>query len=370
MKLITSVAVTLIFLANVGHADDVGQNVGEDYNPQPEALALDFSRDGSIVVTGGDAVRVHDIISGEKLCDIASVRTIRAVPFSPRENRVFTAVGDDGTIRFWRVPEKKPFRVLVRDSAMATALVFSPDGNLLASGTWGEYINGKLVPDMTASGDFTLWNTETGNTVRTLTFPGFHVGCVAFSRDGKLVAFAKNSTDKDVSSNVDVYDVEPWKHIRSIAFSPGFANAISFMRDGREILIAGGVCVPINPKSCRVIGKLWSARPDAPEATELVDPVPYEYFREASLTADGDRFVTGTMKLTPRPGGGATSAPEVQMRETKTGRLIWSLVGKGNGVYGAKISPDGKLVGCCIGSKLLIVDSATGDLVRSIALGE
>ncbi|MGE5191834.1 MAG: WD40 repeat domain-containing protein, partial [Deltaproteobacteria bacterium] len=344
------------------------KNEREVFNPRPSLLALDFSRDGTLVVTGGDAVRVHDLISGEQLNQFAFRATTRTVAFSSQEKRIFAAAGDDGTIRFWRVPEEKPFRVLETRPVMIRSIAFSPAGTLLASGGNGEYRDGQFVPDKPAFGEFTLWNAGTGKIVRTLTFPRFNVGCVAFSRNGKRLALAKNSADRNMASIVEVYEIEPWKHVRSVAFSPGFALSISFLPDGRQILIAGGDCVPMKREGCMTTGKFWLAGPDAKEATELVEPTRHGYFRGAGLTAAGDRFVTGTVKANLERRG--TSVAVMQMRDTKTGKPIWSHAGEGYDIYGAKLFPDGKRAACCIGSEILILDAETGELVRTIEAGK
>jgi len=123
-------------------------------------------------------------------------------------------------VRQWNVDDGKLIRVIEghRDSLYSVAL--SPDGKILATGSYDQKIK--------------LWKVETGEEIRTLSG---HNGCVfdlAFRPDGKILASA--SADRTVK----LWDVEsgqrrdtwsqPLKEVFTLAFSP----------DGKR-LAAGGV---------------------------------------------------------------------------------------------------------------------------------
>ncbi|GAC1565883.1 MAG: hypothetical protein NVS2B2_37560 [Ktedonobacteraceae bacterium] len=65
-------------------------------------------------------------------------------------------------------------RALTRHSKLVYSVAFSPDGQTLASSSWGDSIN--------------LWNLSTGQVLRTLTGHSSGVTSVAFSPDGQTLA--------------------------------------------------------------------------------------------------------------------------------------------------------------------------------------
>src|SRR5579872_5775954 len=163
-------------------------------------LALGFSPDGSMLISGGDSVRVHALDSGEMLHKARTPGTARAVVFSPSEKDVFVSAGDDMIVRFWRVKEGRPFRALKEHKAGVQGLAFSPDGKFLATAARSTE-NGKW-----AAGEFRLWDTESGKLVQAENFREAGASCAAFSTDGKLVAFSKCSSDHEVGFSVGVFD--------------------------------------------------------------------------------------------------------------------------------------------------------------------
>lgn len=329
-------------------------------------LAMGFSRDGSMLVSGGDSVRVHDVESGEMLHEARISGLTRAVAFSPAEKDVFVSAGDDAVVRFWRLKWNRPFRTLKEHKAAVLGLAFSPDGKHLATAAAGTE-NGKW-----ARGELRLWDTESGEIVRKEDFRGAGASCVAFSRDGKLLAFSKSSNEarEDAGSSLELFEVATWKPLRSIPFSPGFANSLAFLPDGKQLIVAGGVCVPNNAGGCIPAGKIWMARTDG--KIEEVDGLDERgYFRGAALIGEGERFVSGTTSLIwVDDGTDQRLVPDLQVRETKTGKLVWSRTeDEGEAMYGASVSPDGKLIACCARGTILMFDGA-GKLVRGIGIGD
>src|SRR5262249_33365529 len=177
---------------------------------------------------GGDSVRVHALDSGEMLHEARIGGLTKAVAFSPAEKDVFVSGGQDAIVRFWRLKWNRPFRSLKEHKAAVTALAYSPDGKFLASAAAGSE-NGKP-----AKGEFRLWDTESGELVRSENFRDGGVFSVAFSSDGKLVAFSRTSNDAEAGSSVEVFDVASWKRTRSISISSGFGYGIAFFPGGDQ----------------------------------------------------------------------------------------------------------------------------------------
>ncbi len=97
---------------------------------------------------------------------------ILAVVFSPQGNLL--ATGIDRTIQLWQLADKRQTATLEGHSAWVLCLAFSPDGNLMASGSHDQTIR--------------LWNVSTGQCLQTLRGHTSGVQSLAFSADGQLLA--------------------------------------------------------------------------------------------------------------------------------------------------------------------------------------
>jgi WD40 repeat protein len=101
-----------------------------------------------------------------------------------------------------------------------SALVFSPDGRLLAT-TAGQ---SKLV---------WLWDATTGALVRKLAGQEFPARAVAFSPDGKHVAAMQ------AGPHVHLWEVETGKLLAVLAVDYGGAKSLAFAPDGRSLASTG-----------------------------------------------------------------------------------------------------------------------------------
>jgi len=103
----------------------------------------------------------------------ATLVSINSLSFSPDGN-LLASGSDDKTTKLWDVKSGSLVRTLSGHTSYVYSVAFSPDGNLLASG----------------SGDKTtkLWDVKSGSLIRTLTGHTDPVYSVAFSPDGNLLA--------------------------------------------------------------------------------------------------------------------------------------------------------------------------------------
>ena len=98
-------------------------------------------------------------------------------------------------------------------SGRVAAVVFSPDGTMLASG--GE-------------GDLCLWEVRTGNLLHKIVKARGSVYGVAFSPDGQTLASASWQT-------VELWNTVTGEHIGTFTGHPGWNKAVVFSPDGQTL---------------------------------------------------------------------------------------------------------------------------------------
>jgi|GEM_PF-6732932 len=106
---------------------------------------------------------------------------VSSVSFSPDGEMIASggdyeglfAFGGSGSIKLWRVSDGKPIRTLRGHTSPVNSVAFSPDGRIIASGSWDETIK--------------LWRVSDGSLIRTINVDSA-VHSVTFSPDGSMLA--------------------------------------------------------------------------------------------------------------------------------------------------------------------------------------
>lgn len=361
------VVVGVLFSTGAGVIYGQGRPDASD-KPPVMMWSLDFSRDSSVFVAGGDAARVFDVKTGKLIQRLPLPSLAETVRFSPTATDIFATTGHDGIIRLWRVSQTEPLQVLKGHSVTVTSLAFSPDGRLIVS-CGPRYVKGKA-----ASSELRLWNVEKGELVQSLNLDGVEIRCVAISKDGKRLAFSKKSEPQNAAS-IEIYDLSDWQPQRSIPLKSGFALSVSFLPDGQNLVISGGECVRVSDKACNPNGRLWLVDVNSNQPAKLVNSLQSGYFNGAGLTPQGDKFVTAatTVKFQRNAQGqliGQVGVMLTEMRKADTGEVVWEYESEIDEPSGATVSPDGKLVGCCTFKSVLILDGVSGRRIRSIKVDE
>ncbi len=135
---------------------------------------------------------------------------------------IIDAVDTDGNVSrtYFTLTEISPHHIISLDEHTAEVLSvsFSPDGTLLASGSW--------------DGTVKLWDVATQQSITTLDEHTSGVSAVSFSRDGTLLA--SGSHDRTVK----LWDVATQQSITTLDEHTGEVSSVSFSRDGA--LLASG----------------------------------------------------------------------------------------------------------------------------------
>lgn len=198
-----------------------------------------FAPDGQVVasIADGGTISLWDIFAGRlmKSFQETDVGLLR-IAFSPNGNLLASAVTDaresadkwTGHVKLWNITNGQLERTLKVDDGQVSAVAFTPDGEMIAGG--GRVVHlwnvktGKLqkllkpnqkslfyaiafTPDgkvLVAAGNYgvkdpvtgrnrprgqiSIWNTNTGRLLRTITGHTNGIRCVAITDDGKMIA--------------------------------------------------------------------------------------------------------------------------------------------------------------------------------------
>jgi WD40 repeat protein len=228
-----------------------------------------FLPDGKRVVTAGedDTIRLWERETGKEIRRFASVpvepagsgsdspapeKVVRMAlmgmggssgnvrPALSSDGKVLAAATEHNVIQLWDVVTGKPIRQIKASQQGIAVLTFSPDGKILAArgGDQSTY----------------LWETETGKEIRplkpkargerdlVLVFGGGGPSpCLAFSSDGKHLAWAESEQEKGQTNTfLKVIETETGKEVRRFKLEQNGSAAIAFSPDGKLLAYTRG----------------------------------------------------------------------------------------------------------------------------------
>jgi len=270
---------------------------------------------GLVVLLGGGvaAYSQEPPARPEFVPQVAHTSDVEAISFTP-DGAWLASASRDQSVKLWNTETGELVRSLQSFSSAVTAVQFSPDGELLATA-------GAL-----GGGPVQLWDWRTGKLVRFLPGPPGGVSALVWWPDGKRVAAGF------LFGGVMVWDTATGQTLRTLSDLKEPVVSLAVARDG-SALYAGGNREALNLKS----GALGAWRSDT---WELLIPR-REYpvgVSSLCLTPDSRSLVVGELH-----------GPSVQLLDPRTGQLQRALTATAEAGYDLEVlavaaSPDGRLV--------------------------
>lgn len=152
---------------------------------------------------------------------------VESVVFSP-DGDLLASGSADKTIILWDIEARHDIATLYGHNDPVASVSFSPDGKLLASGSWDNTIK--------------IWDVETGEEIATFLGHSKWVESVVFSPDGRLLA--SGSSD----NTIKLWDVVKRKEIMTLRGHSQLVQSVAFSPQG-ELIASGSVDKRV---------KLWS----------------------------------------------------------------------------------------------------------------
>jgi len=265
------------------------------------------------VMLFGDRAQAQEHV---RLMPQLGTRDITSVAFSP-DGRFVLAGSWDNTARLWNTVTGQEVRSFEGHTDLISSVAFSPDGRYVLTGS----------NDKTAR----LWDTTTGQQIRSFT----GTSPVAFSPDGRSVLTG--------GETMLLWDAATGQQIRSFLGQTSYVGSVAFSPDGRYVLTG---C------SGSETALLWDAA-TGQQIRSFAGHTSRTY--SVAFSPDGRYVLTDSDDKTAR------------LWDATTGQQIRFFAGNGSVAVTAVFSPDGRGVLTGGGETAQLWDTATGQQIRSFA---
>ena len=263
-----------------------------------EKKALKTSKENAVAITGScpEGVTAHK-------------HNVDILNFSP-SGKILASVGEEGTIKLWRMPSGELIRTLEVKSAKSIS--FRSGEDVIASGSFSDR-------------GIELWELSSGNLLRRLRAHRFdHVKAVSFSPDGRLLASGL------YNHTIHLWGIPSCNLLKKLSGHKDSVDVLSFSPNGK--LLASGSKGDV---------KLWKFPQGvlykALRVPSRSDVTTISFSPDGKLLAAG---LSGSVKIWKIPNS----------------KLFWTLrLPKMLDVTAVSFSPDGKFLAVASGDKTMLI---------------
>ncbi len=180
---------------------------------------IQFSPDGNeLAVASSIGIWMYSVATGDELALLTGhTAQIHELVFSPDGN-ILASTGNDRTLRLWDTDTGQQLMVLSDGRNLSEPLAFSPDGTTIAGGQ---------------TDTIQIWNVATGDPLATLTGHTDTVEALAFAPDGNTLA----SASEDLS--IRLWDIDSEAHLSTLTGHKKPVKVLAFSPDGNTLASAG-----------------------------------------------------------------------------------------------------------------------------------
>jgi len=293
-----------------------GQEIRTFIGHESAVTSIAFSPDGKYIVSGStiyfssdgnlsestDNIKIWDILSGDEIRIFERHGSVNSVAFSPDGKYIVS--GSGSTVILWDSQTGEEIRTFYGNNGRVNSVAFSPDGKYIVSG--GEHDKFRKYQPLK------LWNSQTGEEIKTLKGHTDDVKSVAFSPNRKYIA--SGSSDH----NIILWDGQSGKKIKILKGHTSTVTSVAFSPNSKYIVSGGGYSN---------ILKLWDS-----QSGEEIRTFKGHTNRvtSVSFSPDGKYIVSGSNDKT------------IKLWDSQSGEQVRTFKGYTSSVNSVVFSPNGK----------------------------